>query len=94
MSKQINLKQFRLAYIHSLVLFDPKIGPYMLLPPRAIVGLGAMTRKGHSATTLAQISTITGGSQSDCLVSYPGHSKGGGYFFSAGKQLVYSPARV
>ena len=34
MSKQFYFKQFRLAYVHSLVLFDFKLGPYQVLPIR------------------------------------------------------------
>ena len=41
---------------------------------------------------IPQSSSITGTSPSDCLVSYPGHSLGGGYYPSAEKQLVYSAA--
>ena len=32
-----------------LVLFNPKIGPYQVLPLRARVNLGAMAMKGYSA---------------------------------------------
>ena len=32
MWKQSNFKQFSLAYINSLVLYDPYIGPYQVLP--------------------------------------------------------------
>ena len=35
---------------------------------------------------------ITGTSGSDCLISYPEHSLGGGSYFSAEKQSVYSIA--
>ena len=49
MSKQYYFKQFGLAYVCSLVLFDPKIGPYQLLPLQARVDLGAMAMKGCSA---------------------------------------------
>ena len=42
MSKQSYFKQFGLALVHSLVLFDPKIEPYQVLPLRARVDLGAM----------------------------------------------------
>ena len=38
---------------------------------------------------IPQSSRITGISTSDCLMSYPGHLFGGGYF-SAKKQSVYS----
>ena len=43
MSKQFHFKQF------SLVLFDPKIVLYQVLPLRARVDLGAMAMKGYSA---------------------------------------------
>ena len=32
-----------------LVLFNPQIGPYQVLPPRARVDLGAMEIMGHTA---------------------------------------------
>ena len=49
MPKQFFFEQFSLALVHSLVLFDPKIGPYQVLPPRVRVNLGAMAMKGYSA---------------------------------------------
>ena len=48
MSKQPGLKQFSLTQVNSLVLFDPCIGHYKALPPRARVELRAMTMKGYS----------------------------------------------
>ena len=51
MSKQSHLKQFFLAQAHSLVLFDPYIGPYSVLPFRDRVDLGAMAIKGYSVFT-------------------------------------------
>ena len=54
------------------VLFDPKIGPYQLLPPWARVDLRTMTMKGYSS--ISQSCNITGTSPSDCLVSYQEHS--------------------
>ena len=39
---------------------------------------------------IPQSSSITGTSPSDCLVSYPGHSLGGGFSSSAEVQSVYS----
>ena len=68
-----------------LVLFNPSIGPYQVLPLRARVDLGAMAIEGYSAFPKA------GTSPSDCLVSYPGHPLGGSYPF-AEKQSVYSTA--
>ena len=41
---------------------------------------------------IPQSSSIAGTSPSDCLVSYPGHSLGGGSYPSAEKQSVYSTA--
>ena len=41
---------------------------------------------------IPQSSSIAGTSPSDCLVSYPGHSLGGGSYSSAEKQSVYSTA--
>ena len=55
-----------------LVLFNPKIRPYQVIPRRARVGLGAIVMKGVLHVT--QIPSLTRTSQSDCLVSYPGHS--------------------
>ena len=49
MSKQLSFKQFSLAQVHSLVLFDPYIEPYQVLPLRARVDFGAMAIKGFSA---------------------------------------------
>ena len=42
MSKQFYFKQFSLALVHSLVLFNPKVGPYQLLPLRTRLDLGMM----------------------------------------------------
>ena len=52
-----------------------------MLPCRARVDLGAMPMKGCS---------IFPKSPSDCLMSYPGHSLGGGGYLSAEVQSVYS----
>ena len=46
MSKQSHLKEFCLANAHSLVLFDPEIEPYLVLPLRGREDLGAMATKG------------------------------------------------
>ena len=48
MSKTFNFKQFRIAELHSLVLFDPLIGPYQILPLLADVNLEAMALKEYS----------------------------------------------
>ena len=45
MSKQFYFKQFSLASVRSLVLFDPYIGPSQVLPLPARVDLGAMATK-------------------------------------------------
>ena len=47
--RQFYFKQFSLAYVHCLVLFNPQIGPYQVLPLRARVDRGAMAIKGYSA---------------------------------------------
>ena len=73
MSKQSYFKQFRLTYVHSLVLFDPKTGPYQVLPIQARVNLGAMAMKGCTA-----FPKLTVDSSSEYLVSYTGHSLGVG----------------
>ena len=72
---------------YSLVLFDPYIGPYQVLPLQARVDLGAMAMKGLSA--FPQSSGITGTLPSRCLVLYPGYSLGESYP-SAEMQSVYS----
>ena len=64
---------FRISML--LVLFNPQIGPYQVLPLRARVDLGAMAMKGYSAFPKAP--ALLEPSPSDCLVSYPGHSLGG-----------------
>ena len=46
--KQFNFKQFNLAYEHSLVLFDPLVGPYQVLLLRVRVDQGVMSMKGYS----------------------------------------------
>ena len=45
--KQFYFKQFNLEYVHSLVLFDPLIKLYQVLPLRARVYLGAMAWRGN-----------------------------------------------
>ena len=73
MSKQSYFKQFRLTYVHSLVLFDPKTGPYQVLLIRARVDLGPMAMKGCCA-----FPKLTVDSSSEYLVSYTGHWLGVG----------------
>ena len=47
--KQFYFKQCSLALVRSLVLFDPEIGPYQVLPLQAKMDQGVMTMKGYSA---------------------------------------------
>ena len=49
MSKHFYFKQFILALAHRLVLFDPWIEPYQVLPPQTRVDPVAMAMKGYSA---------------------------------------------
>ena len=49
MSKEFYYKQFNLALVQSLDLFNPKIGLCKVLPFRARVDLGMMTIKKYSA---------------------------------------------
>ena len=78
MSKQFYFKPFGFTKVHSLVLFDPKIGLYQELP---------VAMKECSA--FPKNSRITGTSPSNCLESYTGHSSKVSYPF-AEKHLVYS----
>ena len=64
--------------MRNLVLFDPYIGPYQVLPIRARVGLGAMAMKGYSAFSKAPALLKPQGTRWE--VSYS----------SAEVQLVYS----
>ena len=89
MSKQSYFEQFSFAKVHSLVLFDLWIEPYQVLPLWARVDLGEMAITGYSA--VPRSSNITEASQSNCLVSYSGHSLMGSYP-SVEKQSVYSTA--
>ena len=63
MSKQSDFKQFNLAQVHSLVLFDPQIRPYL-----GQSGLGS--NGNEEVLSIPQSSRITGSAISDCLVSY------------------------
>ena len=54
------------------------------------MNLEAMAMKEYSA--FPQSSSITETSPSDCLVSYPGYSLGGGSYLSAQMQSMYSTA--
>ena len=53
MPKLFYFKQFSLAEVHSLVLFDPQTGPYQVLPLRARVDQRSMAMKAYSAFTKA-----------------------------------------
>ena len=68
MSKQFNFKQFNLAQVYSLVLFDPQIGPYHVLPLRATEDLGSDGNEG--VLCIPQSSSINVATASDNLVSY------------------------
>ena len=46
--KTVLFQKIKLGKGHSLGLFDPKIGPYQVLPLRDRVNLGAMVMKGYS----------------------------------------------
>ena len=52
MIKQFCFKQIQVSissqFKGQTILFDPKTGPYQVLPLSARVGLGAMTMKGYS----------------------------------------------
>ena len=54
MSKRFDFKQFNLALVHSLVLFDPYVGPCQVLPLQARVDLDAMVMKRYSIFPKAQ----------------------------------------
>ena len=75
--------QFSISML--LVLFNPYIGPYQVLPLRPRVDLWAMAMKGYSVFPKTPAL--------DYLVSYPGHSLGGSYP-SAEVESVYSTAPV
>ena len=70
-----------------LVLLNPLIGRYQVLPHRARVDLGAIAMKGYSVFPKAP--------PSDCLVSYPGHTLAGVLPVCSGVVSVfYSPSRL
>ena len=77
----------------SLVLFDPEIGPYQVLPLRPKVDLGAMAMKEYSP--IPHSSSITEASLSCCLVSYAEHSLGGVLpFCRDAVGVFYCPSRL
>ena len=61
---------------HSLVLFNPWIGPLSGATTPSDSGPGSDGNKG--VLCILQSSCITETSSSDCLVSYAGHSSGEG----------------
>ena len=67
-SQTVLIQTIQFSINMQIVLFNPLIGPYQVLPFRARVDLGAMAKKGCSAFPKAPTS--------DHLVSYPGHSLG------------------
>ena len=73
-----------------LVLFNPYIGPLSGATTPGKSGPGSNGNEG--VVRIPQSSSIAGTSPSDCLVSYPGHSLGGGSYPSAEVQSVYSTA--
>ena len=73
---------------HSLVLFNPLIGPLSDATTSDQSGPGSDGNEG--VLCIPQRSSITGTSSSDCLVSYWGHSLRWGSYPSAEKQPVYS----
>ena len=77
MSKQFHFKQFSSTQEHSLVLFDPKIGPYLVLALMARVDPREWAMK--ELLRIPPNSSITEAWTSDCFVSYPRHSFGESY---------------
>ena len=75
---------------HGLVLFNPQIGP--LSGPTTPGKSGPGSDGNEGVLCIPPSSSITKTSPSDCFMSYPGHSFGGGSYPSAEKQSVYSTA--
>ena len=75
---------------HGLDLFNPLIGPLSGATTPDPSGPGSDGNDG--VLRIPQSSSITGTSPSDCLVSYPRHSLGGGTYPCAEKQSLYSTA--
>ena len=75
---------------HSLVLFNLWIGPLSgaTTPGQS----GPESDDNEGILRIPQSSSITGTSPSDCLVSYTGHSLGGGLTPTAEVQSEYSTA--
>ena len=76
-----------------LVLFNPKIGP---LSGATTPGQSGPGSDGNEVVLrIPQRSSIAGTSPSDCLVSYPGHSLGGGVPLCRDAiSVFYSPSRL
>ena len=74
MSKQFHFKQFSLARVRSLVLFDPWIRPSQVLPLRVRRDLGTITMKGYSAFPKAP--ALLESHHLMVFLSYLGHSLG------------------
>ena len=53
---------------------------------------GPESNDNEGVLHILQSCNITDASPSDCLMSYPGHSLGGGFYSSAEMQLVYYTA--
>ena len=49
MSEEFYFKQFSLALVHNLILFDTLVGPYQVLPLWARMDLGTMVMKVYFA---------------------------------------------
>ena len=107
MSKQLFFEQFNLALVRSLndktflfqvIQFSISTQFNFIWPiDRTLSGATTPNQSGPGSDVnegvlrIAQSSSITGTSPSDCLVSYPGHSLGDSYP-SAEVQSVYSTA--
>ena len=57
---------------------------------------GSGSKRNEGVLSIPQSSSITGASLSDCLVSYLGHSLGGGVLFLCrdAVSVFYSPSQV
>ena len=84
---QFYFKQFSLALVHNLVLFDPLIGSYQVLPLWARVDLGAMVIKEYSAFPKAPVLLEPHSRLFSVIIQ---DTCWWGSYLSAEKQLVYS----
>ena len=87
--KQFCFKQFSLAWICSLVLFGPEIGPYQMLPTGPEWTWKQWQRRG---TLHSQSSCITGTLPLDLCHIQDTHCWRGWSYLSAEKQSMYSTA--